>query len=107
MPILIVPLLFGLITALIASSKGRSWLGWYLLGFFFSPFILMFLFMDFKFTSKWNWKTGFLKWEKRKSENEPVDLDTVQENIIIGCPTCGDLNSGKRNLCAGCKGPLG
>lgn len=68
---LIIPAIFGLITGQIAKSKGRSWFGWSLLGCIFGPVPLVYLLLDIKFagvTRKWNWKTGFIKWEKRRPE---------------------------------------
>lgn len=84
MEIIVIGLVFGVICALIASSRGRSALGWFVLGCLFSIFALLLV---------------ALLPSLKTDPNQPTP------DTHVKCPDCAELVKNEARVCkhCGCK----
>jgi len=72
MEILIIWLLFGIVSAVVASNKGRSGCGWFALGVILGPF-------------------GFILALVVPKNQEVVEKEAIQSGSMKKCPYCAEL----------------
>jgi hypothetical protein len=87
MEYLIIWLLFGLVAMIVAKSKERSGLGWFLFGCFFGPFSLIVIALP----------------SLRKN---PIDPYAPTPKTHVRCPACKELILIDATVCKHCAGPV-
>lgn len=79
---LLIQILVGLITAIVANSKGRSFWGWWIYGALFSPFALIYALL-------------------LKRDDRAIQRNHQQKNRIQ-CPQCEELIPPNSSHCSHC-----
>ncbi len=107
MELLFIWFLFGLISAVVASNKGRSGCGWFLLGFLLGPFGLI---LALVISKKVNYDRIEKPTHDRVAEREcPRCQETIRADALK-CKHCGrDLQTHSSQLiyCSNCGNKLG
>jgi hypothetical protein len=85
---LVVWLLFGVASAIVASKRGRSGCGWFALGFLLGPFGLLFAFVASPNQSR-------------------VDHDALKAGTLKKCPSCAELIRQEAVKCRYCGSSVG
>lgn len=83
MEFILVLILFGFLTALVAAKKGRSGCAWYILGFVLGPF-------------------GLVASLVVSADEEVVEADAIESGKSIKCPQCAELIKAEAKVCRYC-----
>ncbi len=81
--LIIIWLLFGIISAVVASNKGRSGCGWFFIGVLLGPF-------------------GFILALVMPKEEKNVKKDVVQKGEMKKCPDCAEMIRIEATVCKHC-----
>lgn len=88
MEYLVIWLLFGIASMMVANSKGRSGCGWFLLGVLLGPFGLLFAFIA------------------PSLKKAPVDPEAPTPETHVRCPDCKELVRKDARKCKHCGAAL-
>ena len=83
MEILLIWLLFGVVTAVVASNKGRNGLGWFFLGMLLGPF-------------------GFILSLVVSKNEHAAEKEVLASGTMKKCPFCAELVKAEAKICKHC-----
>ena len=83
MELILVLILFGFLTALVAAKKGRSGCAWYFIGFLLGPF-------------------GLIASLVVSADEEVVEANAIESGKSIKCPQCAELIKAEAKVCRFC-----